>query len=547
MNFVFRALCILSLFVLSNSAFSQVTSLAVETSGKIDALFDQYKQGDKRGSIMSVVKNGAVVYTNKMGFANLENQDPIRNTSVFNIASNSKQFTMFLALILEEEGKLALDDDIRLYLPELKHLPNKISIRQLANHTHGLPNVDELLQAIGRSSMNREELLDVLLSIENACFLPGEQHFYNNTGFVLLSLIIERAGGSSFEKQLQEKVLTPLKMNNTKVLGEPNILVQDLAHSYTLVDSSYSINPVTFSTMGASGVYTSIEDLNLWVKNFQNTTVGKKAFYETMQGITTLKSGQKTNYGLGFQCDRYKGIDVVFHGGGTGSYRSYILHAPAHQLSLVFLSNKGGMSGLDIMYGSLDILLQEFIQEEESFSVLKGEALEKLEGSYEVYPGKYFNFVVENDKLYFQFLESKEKYHFPQIGEDSFDYPAAHHKISFYDGGLILHQADMDYFCPKTDFKWEALEDLNLDKYVGTYTNKLYNTSYELVIKKGQLVAVHSNNDYDIVLSPLEKDCFYSGYGYFSRIDFTSNGANRIESFQLSGQNINKLSFTRVD
>ena len=68
--------------------------------------------------------------------------------------------------------------------------------------------------------------------------------------------------------------------------------------------------------------------------------MGKKAFYETMQGITTLKSGQKTNYGLGFQCDSYKGIDVVFHGGGTGSYRSYILHAPAHQLSLVFLSNK---------------------------------------------------------------------------------------------------------------------------------------------------------------------------------------------------------------
>ena len=167
MNFVFRTLCILSLFVLSTCAFSQVKSLAVETSGKIDALFDQYEQGDKRGSIMSVVKNGAVVYTNRMGFANLENQDPIRNTSVFNIASNSKQFTMFLALILEEEGKLALDDDIRLYLPELKHLPNKISIRQLANHTHGLPNVDELLQAIGRSSMNREELLDVLLSIEN--------------------------------------------------------------------------------------------------------------------------------------------------------------------------------------------------------------------------------------------------------------------------------------------------------------------------------------------------------------------------------------------
>ena len=89
--------------------------------------------------------------------------------------------------------------------------------------------------------------------------------------------------------------------------------------------------------------------------------------------------------------------------------------------------------------------------------------------------------------------------------------------------------------------------NLNLDKYVGTYTNKLYNTSYELVIKKGQLVATHSNNDYDIILSPHEKDCFNSDYGYFSRIDFKSNGENLIESFQLSGQSVNKLSFVKIN
>lgn len=546
MNHILKTVTVLALVIASQSILGQVKSIDKETTRKIDSLFNKYHQQDKRGSIISIIKNEQVVYSNKTGLANIEHQIPINNTTTFNIASNSKQFTMFLALLLEEEGKLSLYDDIRLYLPELKHLPNKITIKQLANHTHGLPNTDELSQLIGANTMNHDEAVKMLLNIKQVSFEAGEEHYYNNTGFMLLSVIIERVGNKPFEEQLEEKIFAPLKMNNTSVIRNSNTVVNNKAYSYILQDSVYNTSPSNFSTIGSSGIYTTIEDLNLWVKNYQKTTVGKKEFYEKMQTLTTLNSGKKTNYGLGLQHDTYKGIDVLFHGGGTESYRSYILHAPEYQLSLVFLSNKGDMAGLDIMYGALEIILKGHIQNDTKFEVLKGNELKKLQGTYQVFPGNYYNFIVENDKLYFQFFGTTKKYHFPQIGENTFEYPVAHYKISFDEDGMVLHQADMDYFCSKTNVKLEIEEDLDLNKFVGTYKNDTHNTSYEIVIKNGDLMALHPNKSFGIKLYPLTKNTFSSYEGYFGKIDFIPNSNGIIKSFNVSGQNLKNIPFIKI-
>lgn len=546
MNHLLKTVTVLAFIIVSQSIFGQLRPIDKETARKIDSLFNKYHQEDKRGSIVSIIKSEQVVYCNKKGLANIEHRLPINNTTVFNIASNSKQFTMFLALLLEEEGKLSLEDDIRSHLPELKHLPNKITIKQLANHTHGLPNTDELSLLIGANSLNHDQAVEMLLNIKQVSFRAGEEHYYNNTGFMLLSVIIERVGKKPFEEQLEERIFAPLKMNNTRVIKNSSTVVYNKAYSYSLQDSVYRINASNFSTMGSSGIYTTMEDLNLWVKNYQNTTIGKKEFYEKMEILTTLNSGKQTNYGLGLQHDTFKGIDVVFHGGGKESYRSYILHAPKHQLSLVFLSNKDDMVGLDIMYGALEIILKDHIQNDSKFEVLKGEKLKQLQGTYQVFPGNYYNFIVENDKLYFQFFGTTEKYHFPQIGENTFEYPVAHYKISFDEDGMVLHQADMDYFCPKTDVKLESAKDLNLNKFIGTYKNEVYNTSYEIVIKNGVLMASHFNKDFDIKLYPLTKNTFTSYEGYFGKIDFIPNSNGIIESFNVSGQNLKNIPFTKM-
>src|SRR5690606_15300594 len=140
----------------SLSVLSQTNTPAQQSLDKVDSLFSAHYTSDKTGAALAIIKNGETIYKNVMGLANVEYNNPITDSTAFNIASVSKQFTTFLALLLEEEGKLSFNDDIRIYLPELEHLPNNITIKQLTNHTHGLSNADELAKLKGLKLMTHQ-------------------------------------------------------------------------------------------------------------------------------------------------------------------------------------------------------------------------------------------------------------------------------------------------------------------------------------------------------------------------------------------------------
>ena len=126
-----------------------VVASFAQYAAQVDKLINQYYQENQPGIALAIIKDGKTIYQNEVGLANLEYQIPLSDSSAFQIASVSKQFTAYLALILEQKGKLSLKEDMRKYLPELKHLPFKITLAQLANHTHGLPNVTELANIKG--------------------------------------------------------------------------------------------------------------------------------------------------------------------------------------------------------------------------------------------------------------------------------------------------------------------------------------------------------------------------------------------------------------
>ncbi|WP_103070145.1 serine hydrolase domain-containing protein [Aquimarina sediminis] len=549
MSYSLKMTRVLLLFLLSQSLFSQNEILKKETYRKIDSLFMVYNHHDKPGATLSIIKNEETIYKNHIGLANIENSQPITDTTVFNIASVSKQFTTFLALLLEQEGKLSFDDDIRQYLPELKELPATITIKQLTNHTHGLPNPDELAQLKGVKTMTHKEVLAMLLQVKQTNYLPGEKFEYNNTGYILLSEIIERVGQKPFKKQLKEKIFTPLKMKHTQAIDNNNIVISKKAYSYRLRDTMYVNYPVKLSTIGSSGIYTTINDLSLWAKNYHSQKVGKLEFYKKMETATFLTSRKKVKYGLGLYFDNYKGIDIVFHGGGTESYRSYILHVPKHHLSLVYLSNTGGFSGLDIIYKSLEILLKESIQQQKTHPAsLSGNTdFKNLEGTYEMFPGMYYNIIAEKNKLYFQTFGSNEKILLPILEKNVFKVPfIPHSKFTFYKNRFDFRIADFDYPCKKTVIQLPKSKDLELEKFIGTYKNIEHNITYDLVVKENKLMAIHNSIDYNITLQPLAKNSFYSNEPFFGKIDFIFNANKKIIGYKLSGQNLNNIVFKKI-
>ena len=509
---------------------------------KVDSIFTSHFDPEAPGGAFAVLQNGNIVYKKTLGLANLEHRIPVTDTTVFNIASNSKQMTTFLALLLEEEGKLSFTDDISKYLPELKQLPYKITIKQLTNHTHGLPNVDELAQLKGIHKMTHSEVVNMLFEIKQFNFAPESDYVYGNTGYVLLAEIIERVGEKPFEEQLKERIFTPLGMNSLAI-GNYDEIVTNKAYSYSQTQNGYRNQPLQTSTMGASGVYASLNDLIIWAQNFQKTSVEKVSFFQQMQRPTQLSSGEEVEYGMGLQFENYKDIDIVFHGGGTEGYRSYMLHAPTHRLSFVFLSNAGGFAGLDVVYKSLEALLTNHLVEEEN-QVFDARDLAAFEGTYELNPGSYYTIKAEKDTLVCQIFGTEYTAALPRIGQSTFKFAFPHSKVIFHKHGFDLRFADFTYPAKRVQPPAIKHQRTDLDKYIGIYKNNAHNISYELLVLDDQLVARH-HSDGDTTLSGYPENGLFAINSSFGRIDFMFDTKGNVKGFKLSRKNLIGLEFVK--
>ncbi|GAB5555527.1 MAG: hypothetical protein Sapg2KO_51180 [Saprospiraceae bacterium] len=542
-----HVIVIISFFLLQAQLTSgQVTPIAEQSYSEVDALFNSTYQAHKPGAAFAIIEHGQVTYQNSKGLANLEYQLPITDTTVFHIASISKQFTTYLAFLLQEEGKLSFQDDIRDYLPELNHLPHAISIKDLTNHTHGLPNINELAHLKGvlpQAQMTHQEIVQFLLNIKQTNFKPREAYQYNNTGYILLAEIIERVDKKSFKEQLKQKIFLPLGMSHSQAVDDKNIVIQNKAYSYQLNNGAYENFPLNLSTIGASGLNTNINDLILWAKNYQNPVVGSRTFYNKMEQATYLNSGKKINYGLGLQFGTYKGLDIVFHGGGDVGYRAYILHVPKYALSILILANTNDFSPLDVVYGAIDILLEEEIKEDVSKAIKPSkDEIKQFAGTYEFQPGNYFTIIPENDTLYFQSFGTTAMTPLPALNKNTFEFPyIPYSKFIFYEDKFDFRIADFTYECFKISINPPNQSEIQLEAFTGFFRNEEYNIIYELAVVDNQLQVKRLFDA--ITVNPLTVKSFYApGLG---ELDFVYDPNGQVKGFKLSGQNFKNLIFEK--
>ncbi|NML69444.1 beta-lactamase family protein [Chryseobacterium sp. RP-3-3] len=542
-----------TLFLFSALSFGLCSSQSNQKDPvrKTDSLLKVYQQANAPGMAVAIIKDGKVIYKKTYGLANLENKTPITDSTAFNIASVSKQFTAFIALLAEQEGKLSLDDDIRIYLPELSRLPYKITIRQLANHTHGLANFSEIkkLQGFGDEfKVTNDVGVHTLLGIKSINFPPGENYQYNNTGFTLLAEILHRVYKKDFSQIAKKYIFNPLHMKNTVAIDDPDKIIPNLAESYQPKGSTFLKLPIGQMVNGSSNIYTTLDDLCKWAVNFQNPVQGNRALYNTMQRNTVLSSGKNIEYGLGLQTEKYKGLDVVFHGGGTVGYRTYILHVPSQQFSVVLLGNKQSFEGLLIAYQLIDFFLkdQQRLPALPQKTAYTSSELEKFKGVYELNPGNYLEISTEGKDLYLGTYNQNGKEPLQVIGDNKFkitSIPTA--SLTFHNGSVSLRIADFTYNAKKTTLNPPKLENMALNKLAGFYRNEEFNTIYQLLIENNKLIARHPLNG-DIELYPLHPTSFYSTTEYFGQLDFKYDKNNEITEFILSGANMLNIEFKKI-
>ncbi len=203
------ASAVLSTFFLA-PAFVTSQALPLETTAQIDKVFEKYNRTDSPGCALGVYKDGHIAYAHGYGMANLNDDVTITPDTVFHVASMSKQFTAAAILLLQQQGKLSIDDDVHKYVPELPDFGEHITLRHLMHHVSGLRDQWALLELAGwrysQDLITDDDVMSVLVHQKALNFKPGEKYLYSNTGFTLLAIIVKRASGMSFREYTDKNI-----------------------------------------------------------------------------------------------------------------------------------------------------------------------------------------------------------------------------------------------------------------------------------------------------------------------------------------------------
>lgn len=393
---------------------------------KVDALFAAWDNRNSPGCALAVIKDGAIAYKRGYGMADLEHDVPISPNTVFYIGSTSKQFVTTCILLLAEQGKLALDDDLRKFIPEFPQYSKPITIRHLVHHTSGIRDYLTLWELSGRSYLDympEQAVLDMICRQKELNFTPGEQHLYSNSCYFLLGVIVKRVSGKTLKEFAHENIFAPLGMKNSHFHDDNKHLVKNRAFGYAKTDNGEFGNlTMRFDLVGSGGLYTTVEDLLLWDRNFYNNKLGKggQTLIDKMLTNGKLNNGEEVNYAFALTNGVYRGAKTVSHGGALGGYRAQLLRFPGHRFSVVILSNLASFNPTALAYKVADIYLAEHLKpleipKEENVQAndtlaTKSEKLAPTNAQLQEFVGDYFsdelevscNVSNENGRLFLQ-------------------------------------------------------------------------------------------------------------------------------------------------
>lgn len=373
---------------------------------KIDEFLSHTYRADQPGAAVIVVQDGKVIFRKGYGLANVELGVPIKPEMVFRIGSMTKQFTAVAVMMLVEEGKIGLDDDIRTYLTDYPNPGKKITVRNLLTHTSGIPELLEIKawEKHVRDPITPDELISFFKD-KPLDFAPGEKWSYSNSGYVLLGKIIEEVSGKSWTDFLRERIFKPLNLIHTDI-DDNRTIVPGHVEGYQKVGDEIIHAPMVDMShpYGGGSIYSSVDDLAKWDEALYTNKLISKSSLEQCFTPVVLNNGKTAPYGFGWMVQQFLGRKEIHHGGRIYGFLSEGIWLPHEHLYVAVLSNIEDPSSMPpklVAESVVTIALGEpFNMMQTAGIVLTPEELKAYAGDYRHQAGFVLNIILDDGKLY---------------------------------------------------------------------------------------------------------------------------------------------------
>ncbi len=369
--------------LLSLSFTATVSSQNIEAD--IDSAISEIYTPEGTGVTVLIAKDGKPIYRKAFGKANLELDVTMKPENVFEIGSITKQFTAVTILMLEEQGKLKVEDDITKYITDYPTHGKTITIHHLLNHTSGIKSYTSMdsFQKHARTDMTPTELIDVFKN-EPMDFDPGEKFLYNNSGYILLGHIIEVISGQSYEDFIEKNIFEKLGMTSS-YYGSMKQLIKNRASGYNDTADGYVNADYLSLTLpyAAGSIMSTIDDLLTWQNAISaNALITRKSLEKAING-STLNSGEKIEYGYGWGSGKLQESRSISHGGGIFGYTTMGLFLPEENMYVIALSNCNCKNVGAVAEKAAAITIGKPFPDKKDAIVLSEDELQKWVGAYE--------------------------------------------------------------------------------------------------------------------------------------------------------------------
>jgi CubicO group peptidase (beta-lactamase class C family) len=532
---------------------------ATSPNEQVDEVFSPWDNNSTPGAAVAIVKDGSIIYKKGYGLANLEYDIPISTSSIFHIASISKQFTVFSILLLEKQGKLSLEDDIRKYIPEVPYFGKTITLRHLASHTSGLRDQWSLLEMAGwrmDDVITKEHILKLVSKQKELNFNPGDEYSYCNTGFTLLAEVVSRISEMSFAEFTKANIFEPLKMSHTLFYDDHEKIVKNRAYSYFVDNTGTKKSILNYANVGATSLLTTVEDLSLWLTNFSNIKIGDSTIINKMNKLAVLNNGETFGGALGQFVGQYKGLNEIQHGGADAGYRSYLTRFPDENFSVIVLSNSAELNASSTAHKVVDIYLKDKLEKEavkegkstKTDFVVSADILSTYVGNFEL-PGFEIEITESNGQLYGTPAGVAGALLIPS-STTKFKVDGVEATVEFIpNGGENIKSFKLSQNGQTMEAVRANIFDktaVNLSDFSGEFYSEELSTTYSFTMVDGKLTAKHSRLS-DFGLDLIKEDVFRSDAWFFGQVEFVRDTDSIITGFKVSTGRVKNLYFKKIN